>query len=110
MRTKFSESKRKHPMVGRRHKDFRSGDLVESLGMVLLKSIAAVAEVSRTEDVGFDAVATLLRPGHNDFLLAEDSFFVQIKSSSVRRIDYGHDEVAWLRELQLPFFIASVDK
>src|SRR5258706_3711036 len=97
-------------MPRHRHKDFRSGDLAEAMGVLLLKGIAAVAEVTRTEDGGIDAVATLLRPGPDDLLIAEDSFFVQIKSSSKRRIVYDRHEVEWLKELQLPFFIASVDK
>ncbi|NLS91164.1 MAG: hypothetical protein GXX96_03150 [Planctomycetaceae bacterium] len=46
-------------MPGRRRSSFRSGDLAEHLGLLLLKGIAAVAEVARPEDVGLDAIATL---------------------------------------------------
>jgi hypothetical protein len=102
--------KRVNLMARQRQKDFRSGDLCEAMGILLLKGIAAVAEVGRTEDVAIDAVATLLRAGPEEMLVAEDTFFVQIKSSSKRRIDYDRHEVDWLRELRLPFFIASVDK
>jgi len=97
-------------MPRHRHKDFRSGDLCEAMGILLLKGIAAVAEVARPEDVGIDAVGTLLRPGPDDLLVAEDSFFVQIKSSSKDHIDYDENGVCWLKELRLPFFIGSVDK
>lgn len=97
-------------MPGRRHKHFRSGDLNEELGIVLLKGIAAVAEVPRPEDVGIDAVATLLREGPDNFLIAEDSFYVQFKSSSVRKVKYSEHEVRWLESLKLPFFIGSVRK
>lgn len=97
-------------MAGRRHKDFRSGDLNEELGMLLLKGIAAVARVPRPEDIGIDAVATLLREGPNDALIAEDSFYVQFKSSTVRRVRFLGHEVRWLESLKLPFFIGSVRK
>ena len=36
----------------RRGKNFRSGDLAEQLGLYLLQSMALVAPVPRTEDVG----------------------------------------------------------
>ena len=43
-------------MPGERDGNIRSGDIKEDLGMLLLKGIAAVAPVPRTEDVGIDAV------------------------------------------------------
>lgn len=96
-------------MPGRRHKGFRQGDLAEDLGVALLKSIAAVASGPRPEDFGLDAVATLLRSEGN-LLYAEDSFCVQFKRASIREITYSGHEAAWLRELRLPFFVASVDR
>jgi hypothetical protein len=48
-------------MAGRLRSSFRSGNLAEHLGLLLLKGIAAVADVPRTEDVGLDAIASLLR-------------------------------------------------
>lgn len=42
--------------------------------------------------------------------IAEDSFFVQIKSSSVTEIQFEGDQVKWLYALNLPLFIATVDK
>jgi hypothetical protein len=97
-------------MAGRRHKHFRSGDLNEELGILLLKGIAAVANVARPEDVGIDAIATLLRNGPNDMLIAENSFYVQFKSSSHRKLTFADHEVRWLEQLRLPFFIGSVRK
>lgn len=97
-------------MVGRRHKHFRSGDLNEELGMLLLKGIAVVATVPRPEDIGIDAVATLLREGPNHLLFAENSFYMQFKSSSEGVLKYENHEVRWLESLKLPFFIGSVDK
>lgn len=97
-------------MVGRRHKDFRSGDLNEELGILLLKGLAAVAPVPRPEDIGFDAIATLLLEGPKDFLIAANSFYVQFKSSADRKVKYQDHEVRWLEGLKLPFFIGSVRK
>lgn len=93
-----------------RGKNFRSGDLAEQLGLLLLQSVALVAPIPRTEDVGIDAVVTLLRDFDSQKLIAEDSFFVQIKSSSVPSIPFSKEEVQWLYALDLPFFIASVDR
>jgi hypothetical protein len=97
-------------MAGRRYKDFRGGDLSEELGHLLLKGIAAVATVPRSEDIGIDAVATLLKLTDDDYLIAEDSFYVQFKSISLRRIKFEEHEVRWLEKLKLPYFIGSIRK
>lgn len=88
----------------------RSGNLAEQLGILLLQNVALVSPVPRTEDVGIDVVATLIRAFDGYNYIAEDSFFVQIKSSSVKEITFKDEQVKWLTELQLPLFIASVDK
>jgi len=69
-------------MPGRLRTSFRSGNLAEDLGLLLLKGIAAVADVPRTEDVGLDAIATLLRRASDGNCYAEDGFVVQLKSYS----------------------------
>lgn len=69
-----------------------------------------VAQIPRTEDVGIDVVATLIKDFDGHRYVAEDSFFVQIESSSFREIVYKEDEIRWLSELQLPYFIASVNR
>lgn len=97
-------------MPGRRPKGLRSGDLNEELGILLLKSFAAVAPVPRPEDTGIDAVATLLRDDTKTRLIAENSFFVQLKSYSDRTVEFVDHEVDWVKELKLPFFIGSVCK
>lgn len=97
-------------MPARRGKNFRSGDLAEQLGMYLLQSVALVAPVPRTEDVGIDVVCTLLSDYNQYSYLAEDSFYVQIKSNGVNEIEYSDIEVEWLTKLKLPLFIAVVDK
>ena len=79
--------------------------------MLLLKTLAAVAPVPRQDDFGIDAVATLLRKGHMDRCwYAEESFYVQFKSVGKRPIVYRDHEIGWLKGLQLPFFIGTVDK
>lgn len=94
-------------MAGRLGKNLRSGNLAEELGLLLLKGIAAVAEVPRPEDFGLDGVATLLREDDSGLLYAEDSFYVQFKSASVKSIPYEGHEADWLQNLKLPLFIGS---
>src|SRR5581483_10054979 len=96
-------------MPGNRPTNLRSGDRAESLGLLFLQSIAVLAPVPREEDVGIDAVATLVRDDGKGRLIAENSFYVQIKAKSVREIVYSGDEIRWLRQLQLPLFFGSVD-
>lgn len=95
-------------MVGRIPSQFRSGNLAEDLGIFLLKGVAAVAEVSRPEDVGVDAIATLLRPGDDGSLYANETFFVQLKSASVKQINYQQHEVTWFLNQSLPFLLGMV--
>lgn len=95
-------------MPGRLGRNLRSGHRAEGLGIELLRHLCAVAQAPQTEDVGFDAVATILR---NDgaLLVAENSFCVQFKARSVREIPYDRAAYDWLRALELPLFIGSVD-
>lgn len=90
--------------------NLRSGDLAEQLGLLLLQSVALVAPIPRTEDVGIDVVSTLIRKYDGYKFIAEDSFFVSIKSASVTEILFEGDQVNWLRDLHLPLFIATVDR
>jgi hypothetical protein len=100
--------------MAKRHKNFRSGDINEDLGLLLLKSISFVAPVPRTEDVGVDAVCTLHRQEGN-LLFAEDSFWIQLKSydsttKANNKITYDAEKCEWLKTLRLPFIIGFVDK
>lgn len=90
--------------------NLRSGDLAEQLGVLLLQSVALVAPIPRTEDVGIDVVGTLIRKYDGYKYIAEDSFFVQMKSASVTEILFEGDQIKWLNELRLPLFIAAVDR
>ena len=72
-------------MVERLRTSFRFGNLAEDLGLLLLKGISTVADVPRTEDVGLDAIANLLRFDADRNCYAEDSFGVQLKAISEQR-------------------------
>jgi hypothetical protein len=52
----------------------------------------------------------LLRDGPEDTLIAENSFYIQFKSSGDRKVIYSGHEVRWLESLKLPFFLGSVRK
>src|SRR5438132_14267048 len=95
-------------MAGRLRTNFRSGNLAENLGLLLLKGIAAVADVPRTEDIGLDAVATLLRRDADGNCYAEDSFGVQLKAASETSLEYTDHGLTWFLGQSQPFFIGRV--
>ncbi|MBX8509651.1 hypothetical protein K5D34_08195 [Pseudomonas cichorii] len=97
-------------MTAFRPKNLRSGDLAEQLGLLLLQNMTLIAPIPRTEDVGIDAVVTLLEEFDSQRLKASNSFYVQLKSTSVKEVIYKGDQVEWLLSLELPFFIAEVDR
>jgi hypothetical protein len=97
-------------MPGRLRTNFRSGNLAEHLGLLLLKGIAAVADVPRTEDIGLDAVATLLRHDPDGNSYAEDSFVVQFKSDSETSIEYRDQQLSWFLAQSQPMFIGLVSR
>jgi hypothetical protein len=97
-------------MPGRLRTNFRSGNLAEHLGLLLLKGIAAVADVPRTEDVGLDAVATLLRRDADGNCYAEDGFVVQLKSDSETSMEYRDHQLRWLCAQSQPMFIGIVSR
>lgn len=97
-------------MPAKRSINFRSGDLAEQLGLLILQNMALVAPIPRTEDVGIDAVVTLLENHDTYTYIATDSFFLQIKTNNSNEITYKPDEIKWLYDLELPFFIASVNQ
>lgn len=90
-------------------RNLRRGARAEDLGVLMLSSFCAVAQVPREQDVGVDVVATLLRPDGSRRLVAEDSVFVQIKAASKREVVIDESGVDWLYEQRLPLFIGSVD-
>jgi hypothetical protein len=96
-------------MPGIRDRNLRSGNIHEELGVLLLRPVALVAPVPLWEDVGLDAVATLIKPEGGRRLIPEDAFAVQLKASSERVISYKDEDAArWVVNLGLPLFIGSV--
>ena len=95
-------------MPGRLRSSFRSGNLAEHLGLLLLKGVAAVADVARPEDVGLDAIATLLRRDSDGNCYAEDSFVVQLKAESEQVIKYEGHELEWFVNQSQPLFIGRI--
>jgi len=95
-------------MPGRLRNSFRSGNIAEHLGLLLLKEVTAVAEVTRPEDIGIDAIATLLRRDEDGNSYGEETFFVQLKSASASKIEYEDHELEWLVNQELPMFIGLV--
>jgi hypothetical protein len=95
-------------MTGRLRTSFRSGNLAEELGILLLKGVAAVAGVPRQEDIGIDAVATLLRRDNDGNCYAEDTFVVQLKSESEAQIEYSDHAFKWFIRQTSPMFVGRV--
>jgi hypothetical protein len=87
---------------------YRSGDIKENLGIVLLQGIGLVSPTPRTEDIGIDAAVFLNRP-ENKFLHPESGFYAQIKSSEIDRISFNEEATSHLLNLELPFYIVLVD-
>ncbi len=96
-------------MPGRMDDNLRRGNNNEGLGIQLLRGVGAVAPVPRDQDVGIDAIVTLLKKHQGRRLVASSSVFVQLKSSSVRRLVFDHSDLEWLQRLELTYFIGSVD-
>src|SRR5205814_350867 len=64
--------------------------------------------VPRTEDVGIDVIATLLRQDGRK-LFAEESFYAQLKAGSVEEVSFSSGSVDWLKSLRLPMFFGKTD-
>lgn len=90
-------------------RNLRRGYLAEKLGAYLLRPLAAIAEVPRPDDVGVDAVCTLLRPHDARRLIPDVSFCVQFKAASMKQIRYPSREFAWIQSLPMPLFFGRVD-
>ena len=74
----------------------------------MLRRFAAVARVPREEDFGIDAICTLLRRDEK-LLFAENTFAVQVKAESGVPIEMNEEACSWLRRLDVPMFLLSVD-
>jgi hypothetical protein len=97
-------------MPGKMDDNLRRGNNSENLGLHLLRAVGAVAPVPRDQDVGIDAVVTLLKRDDGRRLIAGSNVFVQLKSSSLRKLVFDEGDIDWLLRLELPYFIGSVDQ
>jgi hypothetical protein len=95
--------------VSKRIRNYRTGDRAEDLGIFLLRAFCAVAPIPRQEDFGLaDGVATLLRP-EGKFWYAEDSFLVQFKSRTEKKMVLeGPVFERWLAQ-DLSIFVGRVN-
>jgi len=90
--------------------NLRSGDLSEELGIYLLKPYSLIAPVPRTEDVGIDAIVTLLKKYEHGNFIASNSFYLQLKSKSISTVKYDSSAINWLINLGLPLIFGVVEK
>jgi hypothetical protein len=99
-------------MSGRRPGNVRSGHRAEALGVYAFTEFCAVARVPLEEDIGWDAVCTILNPDPKDArrLWAGASCWVQFKTESTASDAYDADGKKWLASLSLPFFYCTVNK
>lgn len=80
-------------------------DIIEEFTLLLFKKFDLVTPIPK----GIALVRLLTNQDAYRFI-AKESFFLQIKSSSINEIIYEKDQVLWLFELDLFFFIASFEK
>lgn len=90
-------------------KNLRSGDIAEHFALYVLNSYAFAINYPRQEDFGIDAIVTLQSELDKKRLTTEESFYIQIKARSIKKILYKSDEIPWLKALKLPFFIGRSD-
>jgi hypothetical protein len=93
---------------GRLAANFRSANIAEGLATQMIRPFAAVAPVPREEDYGIDLIGTLIRKSGNVYV-AEDSFFVQIKTHTSANFHFSGEGLRWLSELDLPYFPVVAD-
>ncbi|MDV3950342.1 hypothetical protein CMT75_17650 [Elizabethkingia anophelis] len=99
-------------MPGATASNIRKADIAEDLGNLLLRNLCAIAPISKADDFGIDAIATLLEIDKTNPLreLANKTFAIQYKAKSVRKIEFLKAyEYKWLLNLDYPYFIGSVD-
>jgi hypothetical protein len=92
-------------MPGRRPANYREGDRTELLVECFLNVLAFTTRVPRQEDVGHDLFCTLAEP-KGAMLWAGPSFTVQTKSEASPLMFEEEHELAWIKGLENPFFVA----
>jgi hypothetical protein len=95
-------------MPGARPYGFRQGDRSELLAETVLNALAFTVRVPRQEDVGHDFLCALSEM-KEQMVWAGPSFTVQVKSRREPLVFEEEHELAWIRGLDNPFFIAISD-
>lgn len=90
-------------------RNFRSGQIAESLAFSLCRPFMAMARIEQEEDFGIDFIGTLLRKSSKTYI-AEQSCMIQAKISSSARFKIQGLGVNWLRQLVLPYFPLVVNR
>lgn len=93
---------------GRLAANFRKANLAEGLAIQMFRPFSAIAPVPREEDFGIDFIATLIRKD-GKVLVAEDSFLLQVKTSTAPYFKFSGEGITWLKSLRLPYFPVVVD-
>lgn len=88
------------------------GEINEQLASLLLSELAFVTRVSRPMDVGHDLICVFKEPDSRnpEYLKAGPSFTVQVKSNHEPLRFKNENEVKWLKNQEIPFFIGVVDR
>lgn len=90
----------------------RKGWQSEHLAKFLLSQMAFIANPSLVaDDIGSDFICTLFQIQEKktkDYLIPKNSFAIQIKSNS-RKVNLTK-KIAYLSELEVPYFIGTIDK
>lgn len=89
-------------------RNLRRGHLAEWIGLDLFRPFASVAQILQEDDLGIDAIVTLLKR-EGGLLHARQAMYVQMKSANVPLIEYSPREESWLWAQQLPFFVGTAD-
>lgn len=95
-------------MPGARPHGFRRGDRSELLAETVLNALAFTVRVPRQEDVGHDFLC-FLSEKKGQMIWAGPSFTVQVKSKREPLVFNKEHEIAWVKKLDNPFFLAVSD-
>lgn len=77
-------------MPGATASNIRKADIAEDLGNLLLRNLCAIAPISKADDFGIDAIATLLEIDKTNPLreLANKTFAISIKQNQLEKSNF----------------------
>jgi hypothetical protein len=104
-------------MTGRQAKVAVEGSQGETLAAYLLGFLSAPVKVPREHDFGIDYFCQLYVPGGARSVDSSDLFAIQVKGGDDNVVHYGgvrkeqwrSYEIAWLRSVMIPFFVARTE-